>query len=49
MLLSFLSLQYYVSDNRFVFVDVSAGPVVVSTDSDVDNIHNIVPYEFAYG
>lgn len=30
-------------------MDVSAGPVVVSTDSDIDNIHNIVPYEFAYG
>ena len=32
-----------------MFVDVTAGPVVVSTDSDYDNIHNTIPYEYAYG
>ena len=28
---------------------MTAGPVVVSTDSDYDTIHNLIPYEYAYG
>ena len=41
--------QYYISDNRYIFVDVTAGPIVVSTDSDTSSIHNLIPYEFSYG
>lgn len=30
-------------------MDVSAGPIVYSTDLDYHNIHNTIPYEFSYG
>ena len=35
--------------DRFLFIDVNAGPVVISTDLDDSNIHNLIPYELAYG
>lgn len=40
---------YFISSNRFIFVDVTAGPIVTSTDLENHNIHNSLPYDYAFG
>ena len=39
----------FISANRFIFIDIAAGPVVCSTELDNHNIHNTLAYEYAFG
>lgn len=44
-----IEVQYFISANRFIFIDIAAGPVVCSTELDNHNIHNTLAYEYAFG
>ncbi|KAK8823388.1 hypothetical protein WA577_002309 [Blastocystis sp. JDR] len=39
---------YFIASERFIFIDISAGPIVVSSDVDDNNIHNTIPYSYLF-